>query len=150
MERIAVGSDHGGVELKERIVAFLRERGIEAVDFGTNGIESVDYPDFGEKVAMAVVNGQVDRGIIVCGTGIGISIAANKIPGIRAALVTDPFMARMAREHNDANIIALGGRVLDPDTARQCVAAWLDTAFEGGRHQRRLDKIAELEKKHYR
>jgi ribose 5-phosphate isomerase B len=150
MERIAVGSDHGGVELKDNIVAFLRERGVEPVDFGTNGIESVDYPDFGEKVAMAVVSGQVDRGIIVCGTGIGISIAANKIPGIRAALVTDPFMARMAREHNDANIIALGGRVLDADAARQCVAAWLDAAFEGGRHQRRLDKIAELEKKHYR
>jgi ribose 5-phosphate isomerase B len=92
----------------------------------------------------------VNRGIIVCGTGIGISIAANKIPGIRAALVTDPFMARMAREHNDANIIALGGRVLDADAARQCVAAWLDATFEGGRHQRRLDKIAELEKKHYR
>ena len=149
MERIAIGSDHGGVELKEKLVAFLRERGLEVLDFGTNGIESVDYPDFGEKVAMAVREGEAARGIIVCGTGIGISIAANKIPGIRAALVTDPFMARMAREHNDANIIALGGRVLNADTARQCVAAWLDATFEGGRHQRRLDKIAELEKKHY-
>lgn len=150
MKRIAVGSDHGGVELKDDIVTFLRERGMEPVDFGTNGSDSVDYPDFGEKVAMAVVTGQVDRGIIVCGTGIGISIAANKIPGIRAALVTDPFMARMAREHNDANIIALGGRVLDADTARQCVSAWLDATFEGGRHQRRLDKITELEKKYAR
>jgi ribose 5-phosphate isomerase B len=150
MERIAIGSDHGGVELKDALVSFLRERGAEVVDFGTNGIESVDYPDFGEKVAMAVRDGEVNRGIIVCGTGIGISIAANKIPGIRAALVTDPFMARMAREHNDANIIALGGRVLNADTARLCVAAWLDATFEGGRHQRRLDKIAELEKKHYR
>lgn len=150
MDRIAIGSDHGGVELKDNIAAFLQERGMEVVDCGTNGADSVDYPDFAEKVALAVVNAEVNRGIIICGTGIGISIAANKIPGIRAALVTDPFMARMAREHNDANIIALGGRVLDTDTARQCVAAWLDAAFEGGRHQRRLDKIAELEKKYAR
>jgi ribose 5-phosphate isomerase B len=150
MERIAIGSDHGGVELKDNIAAFLRERGIEVVDCGTNGADSVDYPDFAEKVALAVVNAEVSCGIIICGTGIGISIAANKIPGIRAALVTDPFMARMAREHNDANIIALGGRVLETETARQCVAAWLDAAFEGGRHQRRLDKITELEKKYAR
>jgi ribose 5-phosphate isomerase B len=150
MERIAIGSDHGGVELKDHLAAYLRERGLEVMDLGTNGADSVDYPDFGEQVALAVVNGTVDGGIIVCGTGIGISIAANKIPGIRAALVTDPFMARMAREHNDANILALGGRVLDADSARQCVAAWLDATFEGGRHQLRLDKIAELEKKHCR
>jgi ribose 5-phosphate isomerase B len=150
MERIAIGSDHGGVELKSDLAAFLRERGLEVIDLGTTGAESVDYPDFGEQVARAVVDGGADRGIIVCGTGIGISIAANKIPGIRAALVTDPFMARMAREHNDANILALGGRVLDADSARQCVAAWLDATFEGGRHQRRLDKISELEKKYCR
>lgn len=145
--KIAIGSDHGGLALKEAIVSFLQGRNIEVVDFGTNSDSSVDYPDFAEKVARPVAAGEVDRGIVICGTGIGISIAANKIPGIRAALVTDLFMARMAREHNDANVLALGGRILSPAQGCELVAAWLDATFEGGRHQGRLDKIAALEKK---
>ena len=145
--KIAVGSDHGGLTLKEAIVSFLQGRNIEVIDLGTNSESSVDYPDFGEKVARTVAEGKADQGIVVCGTGIGISIAANKIPGIRAALVTDLFMARMAREHNDANALALGGRILTPEQGCELVAAWLDATFEGGRHQGRLDKIAALEKK---
>lgn len=144
--KIALASDHGGYLLKSRLKEFLAERGVETFDLGVDGEESVDYPDFGEQVALAVVGGRADAGIVVCGTGIGISIAANKVRGIRAALVTDPFMARMAREHNDANVLALGGRVLDADTACECVAAWLDATFEGGRHQRRLDIIARIER----
>jgi ribose 5-phosphate isomerase B len=145
--KIAVGSDHGGLALKESVAAFLKDRGVDVLDLGTNSADSVDYPDFGENVALAVASGAVDSGIVVCGTGIGISIAANKIPGIRAALVTDVFMARMAKEHNDANILALGGRVLSPEQGCELVAAWLDATFEGGRHQARLDKITALEKR---
>lgn len=145
--RIGLGSDHGGVELKRSIADYLSGRGIQVVDYGTDTDQSVDYPDFGEKVAVAVTSGEVDGGIVICGTGIGISIAANKIPGIRAALVTDPYMARMAKEHNNANILALGGRVISPEAARQMVAAWLDATYEGGRHQRRIDKISLLEEK---
>ncbi|GAM09994.1 ribose-5-phosphate isomerase B [Geobacter sp. OR-1] len=144
--KIALGSDHGGYQLKEEIVLFLKDRGIEVMDVGTDSDVSVDYPDFGEKVARLVAGGDVDSGIVVCGTGIGISIAANKIPGIRAALVTDSFMARMAKEHNNANVLALGGRVIDQSKACEIIAAWLDSTFEGGRHQARLDKIAQLEK----
>lgn len=114
---------------------------------GASSEESVDYPDFGEQVARVVAGGEADAGIVLCGTGIGISIAANKIPGIRAALVTSPEMARLAKEHNNANVLALGGRILDAATAMACVSAWLDASFEGDRHQRRLDKITALEKK---
>jgi ribose 5-phosphate isomerase B len=145
--RIAIGSDHGGLALKAALVTFLQGRGLDVSDFGTDSEASVDYPDFGEKVARAVAAGQVDQGIVICGTGIGISIVANKITGIRAALVTDVFMARMAREHNNANVLALGGRILTPEQACELVAAWLDATFEGGRHQGRLDKIAALEKR---
>ncbi|CAH2031002.1 allose-6-phosphate isomerase/ribose-5-phosphate isomerase B [Trichlorobacter ammonificans] len=145
--KIALGSDHGGVALKQVLIQFLQERDIEVADAGTNSDESVDYPDFGERVALLVVHGEADAGIVVCGTGIGISIAANKVPGIRAALVTSPEMARLAKEHNNANVLALGGRILDDATATACVAAWLDASFEGGRHQRRLDRITALEEK---
>jgi ribose 5-phosphate isomerase B len=145
--KIAIGSDHGGLALKESVIAFLRGRGVDVLDQGTDTDTSVDYPDFGEKVARAVADGTVDSGIVICGTGIGISIAANKILGIRAALVTDAFMARMAKEHNNANVLALGGRVLTPEKGCELVAAWLDATFEGGRHQLRLDKIAALEKR---
>lgn len=145
--RIAIGSDHGGLALKGVIVSFLQGRGLDVLDLGTDSDASVDYPDFGEKVARAVAAGQAEQGIVLCGTGIGISIAANKIPGIRAALVTDAFMARMAREHNNANVLALGGRILTAEQGCELVAAWLDATFEGGRHQGRLDKIAALEKK---
>jgi ribose 5-phosphate isomerase B len=147
--KIALGSDHGGYSLKQSLIPFLQERDIRVADAGTNNSEdSVDYPDFAERVALLVSHGEADAGILVCGTGIGISIAANKVPGIRAALVTDVFMARMAKEHNNANILVLGGRVLDEQKACDLVGAWLDAAFEGGRHQGRLDKIAELEKKY--
>jgi len=147
--KIALGSDHGGYSLKQSLIPFLQERDIQVADAGTNnGDDSVDYPDFAERVALLVSHGEVAAGILVCGTGIGISIAANKIPGIRAALVTDVFMARMAREHNNANILVLGGRVLDEQKACDLVGAWLDATFEGGRHQGRLDKIADIENKY--
>jgi ribose 5-phosphate isomerase B len=142
-----LGSDHGGLQLKDAIAAFLRERAIDFQDCGTFDGDSVDYPDYAEKVAGPVSRGEVESGILVCGTGIGISIAANKFPAVRAALATDSFMARMAKEHNNANILVLGGRITSPDKGREIVAAWLDASFEGGRHQGRLDKIAALEKK---
>jgi ribose 5-phosphate isomerase B len=145
---IVIGSDHGGLNLKSALNSYLTRRGFEVADAGTNSDASVDYPDFGQKVAEMVVAGQAELGVLICGTGIGMSIAANKIPGIRAALVTDVFMARMAREHNNANILVLGGRVLDEQNACDLVGAWLDATFEGGRHQCRLDKISALEKKY--
>ena len=147
---IAVGSDHGGFGLKTAVKELLIERGITVEDLGTDNGNSVDYPDFGEKVAREVSAGKFEKGILICGTGIGMSIVANKFPGVRAALVTDPFMARMAKEHNNANILVLGERVLAESEAREIVATWLDAAFEGGRHQGRLDKIASLEKELYR
>jgi ribose 5-phosphate isomerase B len=146
--KIALGSDHGGFGLKQSLIPFLQQRDIEVADAGTNSEDSVDYPDFAERVALLVTQGEADAGILVCGTGIGISIAANKVPGIRAALVTDAFMARMAKEHNNANILVLGGRVLDEQKACDLAGAWLDATFEGGRHQGRLDKITEIEKKY--
>lgn len=145
---IIIGSDHGGLAHKAALQSYLKRRGFEVADAGTNGDESVDYPDFGQKVAEAVISGEAELGILICGTGIGMSIAANKIPGIRAALVTDVFMARMAREHNNANVLVLGGRVLDEQKACDLAGAWLDATFEGGRHQMRLDKITALEKKY--
>lgn len=145
---IIIGSDHGGVTLKSALAGYLKRRGVDVIDAGTNGDASVDYPDFGLKVAESVISGESESGILICGTGIGMSIAANKIPGIRAALVTDAFMARMAKEHNNANVLVLGGRVLDEQKACDLVAAWLDATFEGGRHQMRLDKITALEKKY--
>ena len=147
---IALASDHGGLQLKEAVKQLLRERGIPFEDCGTDNGESVDYPDFGEKVARKVASGAVLKGILFCGTGIGMSIVANKFPHVRAALVTDTFMARMAKEHNNANILVLGGRVIDENEAREMVATWLDAVFEGGRHQGRLDKIALLEQEIYR
>jgi ribose 5-phosphate isomerase B len=147
--KIALGSDHGGYRLKQSLIPLLQGRDIQVFDAGTtSGEESVDYPDFAERVALLVSHNEVDAGILVCGTGIGISIAANKVPGIRAALVTDAFMARMAKEHNNANILVLGGRILDEQQAGELVTVWLDAAFEGGRHQGRLDKITGLENKY--
>ena len=142
---VVIGSDHGGLQLKAVLTEALRQRGLDVRDMGTDNDDSVDYPDFAEKVAGAVSRGEAAQGILICGTGIGMSIVANKFPGVRAALVTDDFMAQMAREHNNANILVLGGRVLDALTACRLVGIWLDATFEGGRHQRRLDKIAELE-----
>jgi len=142
---IAIGSDHGGLDLKNAIVESLREQQIECTDFGTDDSASVDYPDFAEKVAKAVASGTAKAGILICGTGIGMSISANKIPGIRAALVHDDFTAQMAAEHNDANILVMGGRVLSAEQGVRLVDVWLTSRFEGGRHQQRLDKITALE-----
>jgi len=142
---LVIGSDHGGLELKQAVKAALASRGINVDDYGTDNGDSVDYPDFAEKVAGAVSRGDAAQGILVCGTGIGMSIAANKFPGVRAALVTDEFMAQMAKEHNNANVLVLGGRILPVDLALKMVNIWLDTAYEGGRHQLRLDKIANVE-----
>ncbi|MGE4579347.1 MAG: ribose 5-phosphate isomerase B [Desulfuromonadales bacterium] len=143
---LIIASDHGGLELKEALKTYLQNRQVDVRDLGTNGSESVDYPDFGEKVARAVSLGEADAGILICGTGIGMSIVANKFPGVRAALAHDEFTARMAKEHNNANVLVLGGRVEAANQGIEMVAAWLDSEFEGGRHQRRLDKIAELER----
>jgi len=146
---IAIGSDHAGYLLKADIIKFLESKGLEVKDFGTNGPDSVDYPDFGQAVAEAVSNKECEKGIVICGTGIGISIAANKVPGIRAALCTDSYMAKMSRQHNDANILAIGERVVGPGLAYDIIEAWLDTEFLGGRHQSRVSKISNIEKKYF-
>lgn len=144
---IAIGSDHGGFHLKKSIVAYLEEQGLPFKDFGTHGTESVDYPEYGKVVALAVATGACEKGILICGTGIGISIAANKVSGIRAALCTNGYMARMSREHNDANILALGERVTGVGAALDIVKIWLHTDFLGGRHQQRVHQIEKIEKK---
>lgn len=141
-ERIAIAADHAGVDLKAALSDVLRARGYDVLDLGTNGPESVDYPDFAGKLAAALADGQASRGVLVCGTGIGISIAANRHPHIRAALCHNATDARLARQHNDANVLALGARTTGAEVARDCLEAFLDTAFEGGRHQRRVDKMS--------
>ncbi len=143
--KIAIGCDHAGVTLKNDILPILNELSIECEDFGTNSKESVDYPDFGIKVSKLVSKGVVDRGILICGTGIGMSITANKFPGVRAALCSEAFSAKMSRLHNNANLLVLPGRIIDADTAREIVKIWFTTPFEGGRHQKRLDKIKAIE-----
>lgn len=145
MIKIGIGSDHGGFEMKEEIKKYLAGEGIDFVDFGTNSSDSVDYPDYGKSVADAVVGKEVDRGIVICGTGIGISIAANKVKGIRCALCSDSYSARMSREHNNANMLALGARVLGLGLALDIVGTWLKTEFEGGRHEIRVNKISDIE-----
>lgn len=142
--KIGIGSDHGGYELKEIIKGTFSGDDIEFVDYGTNSLESVDYPDFGKKTAEAVINGEVERAIVICGTGIGISIAANKVKGIRCALCGDTFSARMSREHNDANVLALGARVLGVGLALEIVETYLNSKFEGGRHALRVEKLNEI------
>lgn len=146
--KIAIGCDHGGIVLKPSIVNYLQEKGIEVADFGTFDTSSVDYPDYALAVAEAVAEGKCERGILLCGTGIGISIAANKVKGIRAAVCHDEFTAAACSAHNNANIIALGGRVISPETAVVLVDKWLTTPFEGGRHTNRLNKITEIERKY--
>lgn len=142
---LAIGSDHGGFSLKEKIKEFLEQQGIPYEDFGTYNSESVDYPDYAKKVAEAVASGKCERGILCCGTGIGVSIAANKVKGIRAAHCHDTFSARYSREHNDANILTLGERVIGPGLALEIVDVWLKSSFNGGRHARRVDKIRKME-----
>lgn len=143
--KVAVGCDHGGFVLKDAVISTLEELGAQVVDFGTYSTESVDYPVYGKKVADAVASGECDLGVVMCGTGIGISIVANKVKGIRAAVVTNEFMAEMTRRHNNANVIALGGRVITPEEAKVLVKAWYTAQFEGGRHQKRIDMITEIE-----
>ncbi|QAA31428.1 ribose 5-phosphate isomerase B [Clostridium manihotivorum] len=146
--RIAIGSDHGGFRLKSEIIEHLKKKGIEIQDFGTLNEESCDYADYAIQVAEAVVTKQFDFGILVCGTGIGVSIAANKVPGIRAAVCGDTFSAHATRQHNDANILALGERVVGTGLALDIVDIFLSSEFEGGRHATRIGKIAEIEKKY--
>lgn len=145
--RIALGSDHGGYHLKQVIKKYLEEQGLAYKDFGTFDAASVDYPEYAYQVAAAVAAGEYERGILCCGTGIGVCIVANKVPGIRAALCHDTFSARAAREHNDANILTLGERVIGPGLAVDIVATWLAAEFAGGRHTRRVEKIKAIESK---
>jgi ribose 5-phosphate isomerase B len=147
MEKIAIGSDHAGFGLKEEVLGLLKRHNIDVVDCGTNSAESVDYPDFGARVSELVSRGAVERGILICGTGLGMSMVANKYPNIRAALCNDLFSAKMSRMHNDANILVLGGRVIGKDLAAEIVNVWLTTPFEGDRHLKRLLKIKNIEEK---
>lgn len=143
--KVAIGCDHAGVSLKNEILPVLKELAVEWKDFGTTTEESVDYPDFGERVSEEVSKNNVERGILICGTGIGMSIVANKFPGIRAALCHDSYSAKISRLHNDANLLVLPGRLIDKETAKKIVRIWFTTPFEGGRHQKRLDKIKAIE-----
>lgn len=145
--RIAIGCDHAGFGLKEEILGLLRGLDQEYFDCGTNGTESVDYPDFGLKVSELISSGEMEKGILICGTGIGMSMVANKFPNVRAALCNDLFAAKMSRLHNDANILVMGGRVIGKDLAAEIVRVWLATPFEGQRHIRRLIKIKNIEEK---
>ncbi len=143
--KLAIGCDHGGIELKLEIVKHLEERGVEVVDFGIKEYKSVNYPEIALPLAKAVAAGECDRGILVCGTGIGMSIAANKVKGIRAAVCSDHFSAKYTRLHNDANILCLGGRVIGPGVANEMVDLFIDTEYEGGRHATRVQMIADIE-----
>ena len=143
--KIAMACDHGGLELKETIKKHLEQRGFEVADFGTYSKDSCDYPDYARPAAEAVASGECERGILVCTTGIGVSITANKVKGVRCALLSDPVSARLTRQHNDTNMMALGQGFVGSMLALQIVDTWLDTAFEGGRHQRRIDKMMAIE-----
>jgi ribose 5-phosphate isomerase B len=144
---IAIGCDHAGIELKKEILSLLNELRIKYIDFGTDTSASVDYPDFGEKVSDAISSGKIEKGILICGTGIGMSIVANKFPGVRASLCNDLFTAKMSRLHNDANILVMGGRIIGKDLAKEIVRTWVSTPFEGDRHCRRLEKIQKIEER---
>ena len=148
--QIGLACDHGGFELKEELKAFLKSVGFETIDLGSFHEDLVDYPDYGILLAEKVSRNELERGILICGTGIGMSIVANKFPGVRAALVNDLYSARCSREHNDANILVVGGRVVGREIAREIVKIWLNTSFAGGRHKRRLEKIESLEKKKFK
>ena len=143
---VAIGCDHAGLDLKAAVREALEACGAHVIDLGTHTRDSVDYPDYGAAVARAVVSGKADLGVVLCGTGIGISIAANKVPGARAALCHDTYSARMSREHNDANILAMGARVIGPGLAQEIVKAWLGATFAGGRHQARVEKLNRLDR----
>ena len=145
--RIAIGNEHYAVELKEIIADYVRELGHEVVNLGTDSTQSCDYPLYGEKVGRAVVSGKADLGIAICGTGLGISLAANKVKGVRACVCSEPYTARMSRLHNNANVLCFGARVVGSELAKMITQVWLETEFEGGRHQRRVDQIMEIEGK---
>jgi len=146
-KKIAIGSDHAGFESKEKAKGELSALGVEVIDKGTDSLDSVDYPDFGAAVARAVASGEVDRGVLICGSGIGVSMAANKIPGARAALCWNEETARLAREHNDANVLCFGGRFVTPDEAARMVRVFLETDFAGGRHAERIAKLSALDRR---
>ncbi len=148
--KIAIGCDHGGIVLKPAVLEVLKAKAIDFEDLGCYTEESVDYPDYALKVAEAVSQGKADLGIILCGTGIGISIAANKVKGIRAAVVHDMFTAEMCKRHNNANILSMGGRVVSPELAKEMTKKWLETEFEGGRHTNRINKISAIEEKYFK
>ena len=148
MKKIAIGNDHAAVELRKEIEAYLQERGCEVVCVGTDTNDSCDYADFAEPVAEMVASGEADGGVLICGTGVGISLAANKVPGIRACVCSEPVTAMLSRAHNNSNIIAFGARIVGGEMAKAIVDAWLDTDFEGGRHARRVDKIMAIEAKY--
>ncbi|MFP4564299.1 MAG: ribose 5-phosphate isomerase B [Spirochaetia bacterium] len=141
---IALGSDHAAFEYKELVKAYILEKGFEVEDFGTHSLDRVDYPVIGESVARAVADGRYEKGIILCGTGIGISISANKVPGIRCVVCSEPYSARLSRQHNDTNVLALGARVVGIELAKMIIDIWLETPFEGGRHQKRVDMLDKL------
>ncbi|MBC8570176.1 ribose 5-phosphate isomerase B [Zongyangia hominis] len=145
---IAFGCDHVAIDLKKEIMELCKQKGYECKDFGTYTPESCDYPVFGEAVANAVVSGECDRGILICGTGVGISLAANKVPGIRACVCSEPYTAKLSKEHNNTNILAFGARVVGSELAKMIVESWLDTEFQGDRHQRRVDMITAIEQKY--
>ncbi|MDD6527455.1 MAG: ribose 5-phosphate isomerase B [Oscillospiraceae bacterium] len=145
--KIAIGCDHVGYELKKRVIDHLTEKGHEVVDFGTNSQERTDYPIYGEKAANAVASGECDRGIVICGTGIGISISANKVKGIRCVVCSEPYSALLSRQHNDTNMLAFGSRVVGGDLALMIVDAWLSGEYEGGRHAKRVQMISDIENK---
>tara|TARA_B100000282_G_scaffold241027_1_gene183849 strand:- start:25 stop:477 length:453 start_codon:yes stop_codon:yes gene_type:complete len=142
VKTLAIASDHGGVELKSAIIELLKDRGVEVSDLGTNGSASVDYPDFAQAVAKSIIDGSAEAGILVCGSGIGMSIAANRFPQVRAALVHDRLSAELCRQHNNANVLCLGARLLGEATALDCVDAFISTEFEGGRHEGRIAKMS--------
>ena len=150
MMQLGLACDHGGFELKEELKVFLKSVGAEPVDLGTFSEDSVDYPDFGILLATKISRGELEKGILVCGTGIGMSIVANKFPGVRAALVNDLYSSRFSREHTDANILVIGGRIVGRDLAKEIVRVWLETPFAGGRHKRRLEKIKALEREKFK
>lgn len=143
--KIAIASDHTGVELKSEIIKYLKELGHEVYDFGTNSKESIDYPIYGKKVADEVAKGKYDGGVLICGTGIGISLAANKVKGIRAAVCSEPYSAKLSKMHNNSNIIAFGARVVGVDLAKMIVKEWIEAKFEGGRHLKRVELISKIE-----
>lgn len=144
--KIAIGNDHSAVEMKQLVQQYLEEKGYEVINFGTDSEESCDYPIYGEKVGRAVVAGEADLGVIICGTGVGISLAANKVKGVRAVVCSEPYSAKLSKQHNNTNVLAFGARVVGIELAKMILDSWLEAEFEGGRHERRVNMIMDIEK----